>query len=143
MFLETGHASPGGTAILVQLPEADTNNNTTGICYAGLRFDSDGNVYEMSATGNWFPTGAWLLSGAAADYYLWRTVDLGTLSNDDGDGNQLNTDDLDFWISNSVTWFDRTTTVTFSISDDSAGSNILVSKQYIFVAYSEGTGSPP
>ena len=108
------------------------------------RWDSDGKIYKMSDNGVWQYSGqSWLLSGAAADYYLWRTIVSGVLTNDDGDGNQLDTDDLDYWISNNVDWFEREANVTFSISDDSAGANILASRTYYLSAYKTGTGSPP
>ena len=145
MFLGSGLIKGGSVAPAgVTLPDADTNNTTSsGICYAGLRFDNDGYVYERSPTGVWQNTGAWLLDGAAGDYYLWRTINTGTLTTDDGDGNILSTGDLDFDIQNSTEWFTRRCSITFKISDDAPGANIIVSKTYSYVAYREGTGSPP
>lgn len=144
MFLETAVIKPAADVVLVTLPGADTDTEgSLSTIYAGLRFDSNGSVYERTASGVWVNTGAWLLDGAASDYYLWRTLDGGTLTQDDGDGNQLNTDDLDYYIATSTPWFRRITIVTFSISDDSGGSNILATRQYTFQAYREGTGTPP
>lgn len=144
MFLAGSSIIQAAAAAAVMLPGADTDNRgSTGTIYAGLRFDSNGYVYERSTFGTWQNTGAWLLEGAAADYWLWRTINTGILTTDDGDGNQLNTDDLDYDIQNSVEWFMRTASVTFKISDDSAGSNIIVSKTYAFSAYKLGTGTPP
>ena len=134
----------GGSGAAVQLPLINVGNDgTSSPVYSGLRFDSDGNIYRMSATGTWQAEATWLLEGAASTYYLFRTVNTGSLTNDDGDGNQLSTDDLDFWISNSVTWFERTCAVTFSISDDTLGSNVIATRQYNFSAELIGSGTPP
>jgi hypothetical protein len=143
MFLNTGLIRPvAGTP--VQLPGINFNTDgTNNPVYSGVRFDSDGKIYKTDAAGNWQYAADWLLDGAASDYYLWRTIESGTFTQDDGDGNQLNTGDLDYYLTNSVDWFFRTGSITFKISDDSAGSNILVTRLYSFSAYHEGTGSPP
>lgn len=144
MFLNTGIVGSNANAVAVQLPSLNLINiNTANPVYSGMRFDSDGKIYVMNAIGQWQSAATWLFEGLASAYYLFRTIDSGSLTNDDGDGNQLNTDDLDFYITNAVPWFDRQTSVTFKIADDSGGSNILVSRQYNFSAYRQGTGSPP
>lgn len=145
MFLNTGQVGGAAAAAGVQTPAVSLGNSgTNNPIYSGIRWDSDGKIYRMSPAGSWNYSGeVWLLDGLASDYWLFRTINIGSLSNDDGDGNQLNTDNLDFWVSNAIAWFEREAAVTFSISDDSAGSNIIATRQYNFVAYREGTGSPP
>lgn len=145
MFMVSSNQNQSGTAAAVQLPAVDTSNsgNFPGFVYAGLRFDSDGYIYRMDAAGNWQQDSAWLLSGAAADYWLHRTITTGTLDNDDGDALQLNTDDLDYWIRESAEWAFRSTVVEFKISSDSAGSSVIATRSYNFAVEVIGTGSPP
>ena len=144
MFLGGGLLSGSVTAAVVQTPAIDlSNQGTNTTVYSGIRWDSDGDIYKLSTSGAWNSAATWLLSGAASSYYLFRTVDSGTLDVDDGDGNQLNTGDLDYSIANSVAWFTKTAQVTFSIADDTAGSNVLASRQYSLVAYRIGSGDPP
>ena len=144
MFLNTGIVGGSAAGAAVQLPAVDTRNTSSSSpVYAGLRFDSDGNIYRMSAAGLWQQVDAWLLEGSASTYYLFRTIDSGTLNNDDGDGNQLDTDDLDFWISNTTEWFGRSTTVTFNIADDTLGANVIATRSYTFYAFLTGSGEPP
>jgi hypothetical protein len=144
MFLEAGVARPQSTGPGVQLPTINLYNGGNGTIYSGIRFDNDGKIYKMSSSGIWQYTADWLLSGAVGDYYLATTLDLGTLTNDDGRGpTVMSTANIDYWIASSVPWFERTTKITAKISDDSAGSNVLVARQYTLTAYSIGTGSPP
>lgn len=145
MFLVSSNQNKAAAAAGVQLPTVDTNNDRVGgICYAGMRFDNDGKIYRADINGNWQYAADWLLSGVVGDYYLARTIDQGTLTNDDGAGpTVMSTANQDYYIASAVPWFLRVTKVTFKISDDSAGSNVIVSKQYTFQAYVEGTGSPP
>lgn len=144
MFLGTGIIGDTLQAD-VQTPFVDLDNTGVGIAtvYSGIRWDSDGGIYRMDPNGNFQYDSDWLLSGAASTYYLQRTIDDGTLTNDDGDGVQLNTDNLDYWITNSLTWFTRVAKVTFGISTDAPGSNLIASRQYTLSAELQGTGSPP
>ncbi len=144
MFLNTGQVGGAAVGIKVQTPLVVLANvGTSAPVYSGIRWDSDGKIYRMSNVGGWQYTADWLLSGAASSYYLWRSIVSGTLDTDDGDGNQLNTGDLDYSLSHSTEWFDRTASVTFSISDDVGGTNILDSRTYDFSAFLLGDGEPP
>lgn len=146
MFLGGGLISQYASPVTVQLPAivcANTVNPPSSIAYSGLRFDNDGQIYRMSGGGAWNATATWLLDGAASSFYLFRTVDTGSLTNDDGDGTQMNTADIDFWVSTTTEWFTKTAKVTFNITSDAGGSNVLATRQYTFSATLNGSGEPP
>jgi hypothetical protein len=47
--------------------------------WAGIKFDSDGNLYERQEIGGaWSRYGVWLVNGTASNYYLSRTIDSGS-----------------------------------------------------------------
>lgn len=143
MFLNTGLVGGGG-GVSVQLPGISLGNRSLiPTVYSGIRFDDDGQIFIMDANGSWQSSDTWLLEGAASSYYLHRTIDTGTLSNDDGDARQLNTGDLDYWVSNSVGWFTLTATVTFEIADDGIKSNVYATRTYELIADKIGAGTPP
>jgi len=143
MFLNTGLVG-GGSGVSVQLPAIVLGNvSTITTVYSGIRFDNDGQIFIMNDTGSWQSEDIWLLEGAASSYYLHRTINTGILSNDDGDARQLNTGDLDYWISNSVEWFTQTASVTFEIADDGVKTTVYATKTYQIRAYKKGSGTPP
>ena len=119
-------------AISVKLPELESFWNSSdefNPVYSGIRFGSDGKIYRMTVQGNWQWTGeSWLIDGAASGFYLARTLDGGVaLSTDDGTLQQMNTD-LDYAVNTSL--IRKTADIEFSISDDSAGTNVLVTRTY-------------
>lgn len=145
MFLSTSIVSPPILTAVVQLPAVDlSNESSVAPVYSGIRFDSDGKIYKMSTGGIWQYAGVvWLLSGAASDYWLHRTIVSGTFTNDDGDALQLNTDDLDYWMQNSVNWFTKQGSITFEIADDAIKTTVYATRTYNFSAYHIGEGDPP
>ena len=72
-----------------------------------------------------------MLNGSAGDFYVSRTIDSGTLTTDAGAGPlQLNTD-RDY----SINGLNKTTQVSFEISDDVSGSPVRASVTYVFQAF--------
>jgi hypothetical protein len=93
------------------------NNRPNGLCFAGVKFGSDGILYLTNEDGSYAAyVGEWLVNGTAADFYLSRTVDSGTLNNDDDTIQQMNAD-LEYYITKTGSGF-NTATVTFSIYDN-------------------------
>jgi hypothetical protein len=119
-------------AISVRLPELESFWNESDVynpVYSGIRFGSDGKIYRSTEQGNWQATGAsWLITGAASSYYLVRTVTSGSALGTDGGTLQQMNANRDYQISSSLER--KTTDIEFSISDDSLGSNILVTRTY-------------
>ena len=143
MFMSTPLLGEVADPVLVQLPGISLGNTREGVCYSGIRFDNDGNIYKMDAAGNWQYAAAWLLSGAAGDYYLHRTINYGTLNTDDGTAVQMNTADIDYWLSYGVPWDGDTASITFEIADDASKTTVYATRTYFLSAFSEGTGVPP
>jgi len=80
--------SGGAQATGVQMPEnlfATIDRTSTGTTYSGVRFHSNGGIFERDVFGGWVKFGEWLLTGANTLYHIHRTVDLGTLTTDAGD----------------------------------------------------------
>lgn len=119
-------------ALSVKLPVLEgfwNSSDEFNPVYSGIRFGSDGKIYRMTEIGNWQWTGeSWLIDGAASGYYLVRSITSGSaLGTDDGTLQQMNTN-LDYAVSTSL--IRKTTDIEFSIADDSAGTNILVTRTY-------------
>ena len=113
----------------VEVPSGiDFDRTGSGFVYSGAKFDGDGNLYAMTATGAWQQVGTWLSVGAATAYHLTRTIIDGTLSTDAGAGPlQMNTD-REYYIKH-VTF--KSTQVFFEISDD-GGTTTVASGTYDF-----------
>lgn len=72
----------------VQMPENSFRSfdpTSFATTYSGVRFNSNGSIYERDVFGGWTKFGEWLLTGANTLYHIHRTVDLGTLTTDAGD----------------------------------------------------------
>jgi len=149
MFLGSGIIPIYATPVVVQLPALTFSNTARvalgdSICYSGIRFGSDGNIYKMTKTGAWQGTGsAWLLDGSAASYYLIRSVTSGSLNNDDDGTLQQMNANLDYSLFETLSWSTNTANITFSIADDAGGTNILATRSYGLSAFLQGTGDPP
>ena len=120
--LYASQGDPGGTVIIL-----NSNFNTIGLfsgpSYSGVRFSIDGNMYRRQAAGGWSSIGAWLLKGAASDYYVQRTVESGTLTADGGDGAQLTTDRT-YDIQQPAPFEALAALVTFELSTDAPGTSV-------------------
>jgi len=129
----------GGTASAAIVLPSNTfiTNNSTGTCYSGLKIGSDGNLYERQAAGGWSRFGTWLFIGTAANYYVQRTVTSGSLTTDAGgpvgSGLQLNADRI---YDIQISYGEKLATVKFEIATESAGTTIVASNSYSFVASS-------
>lgn len=127
LFINTG-----ASAEVVRFVSHDfSREGTTAPVYSGLRIATAGNLQARTATGSWQGIGSWLLNGSAGDFYVSRTIDSGTLTTDAGAGPlQLNTD-RDY----SINGLNKTTQVSFEISDDVSGSPVRASVTYVFQAF--------
>lgn len=122
---------PGDSA---QLPDVyETNLRGITPCYAGIRLGADGNVYSQLRNGNWSNVGQWLLSGAAADFSVVRTLNSGSLTTDAGAGPLALSSDRTYSISNS-TWGTIKTTVITLVVEATTGGADYAERQYTLVA---------
>ena len=125
------------TAAIVLPSNVFFTSTSTGTCYSGLKIGSDGNLYERQAVGGWSRFGTWLFIGTAANYYVQRTVNSGSLTTDAGgpvgSGLQLNADRI---YDVQTSYSDKTTTVKFEIATESAGTTIVATRSYTFFAQS-------
>lgn len=93
--------------------------------YSGVKFGADGNQYARQSNGGYSNMGAWLIKGAAASYYLQMVLNSGTLTTDDGDGQQMN-GDLEYDVQDSSAGSQTANaTVTFEISTDAPGTTVV------------------
>ena len=108
----------------VRVPAAFFNTlGLDGPSYSGVKFGSDGNMYKHQHAGGWTKVAAWLLKGTASNYYLQRVIDEGSLTNDAGDGVQLNADRI-YDIVQTIPFQAKTATVTYEISTDAPGTTV-------------------
>ena len=81
-------------------------------------------TYERESP-EWQALSSWLQKGTASGYYIQRSIDSGTLVSDAGDGQQLNLD-REYTLTDSSPSDGPTTAVlTFEISTDAPGSNVV------------------
>ena len=110
-----------------------------GPVYSGVKFDSDGNIYERNEDGGWSSIGAWRLSGASSGFYINRVISKGALNTDDGGTAAvplvLSTDRI-YSLKRSDVGID-TATVNFEISTDNPATVIVASITYSFRAILE------
>jgi hypothetical protein len=100
-------------------------------CTAGIRIDSDGDVYSKSNDGSsWQRVGTWLLVGPNTNFWVSRTIDSGSLAVDAGAGPLACTADRDYSIANAALGTTKTTLLTIELSNDASGSPIIASVQY-------------
>jgi hypothetical protein len=104
---------------------------------AGVRFGADGYIYEDDGFGNFSQVDAWLLKGTSSQFYLSREITSETpataIVSDPGTLLQMNTN-RDYIVEADVAEVDFTAYITFSISDQSDGSNVLAARSYILQA---------
>ena len=123
----------------VNLPEIDFTAFLPENCYSGARFDSNGLIYKNGGTSSddWIEAGTWLLKGSAANYDLHRTVNSGELDTDDGDDQNLNTGDLDYYVIDTTAGVAPVQAeVTFEIKNV-AGTTTYATRTYNFYALKE------
>ena len=106
------------------------NSRPSGICYAGIKVDADGVLYQQQANGGWSAIGSqWLVSGTAASFYVSRTIISGTLTTDAGAGTlQLNTDRI-YDIQQASAGL-KSASILMDISSDVSGSPIVASATF-------------
>lgn len=122
MFMHQQHhaGAPGDSANIPALDLERTGSG--GTVYSGIKFDSDGDIYALSASGSYNRVGTWLLSGTNTDFSINRTIDDGTLTTDAGAGDlQLNAD-REYDVQQATPGADKVADVTFQIRNWNAGS---------------------
>lgn len=133
----------GASAAATSAPGATLDNLSSSInstdgsdqeTIAGVRFDSDGNIYERSGTEptSYSSVGVWLESGSAGDYTIQGVLDSG----DALDTGTLNTDlalSTDRTFEQAATAATETSVITFTLK---RGSNTLDTKQVTISAVS-------
>ena len=105
-------------------------------CYAGVQYNSSGTEWGSNSGGGFtVGRGPWLESGAAGDYWVERTVNSGTLDDQDaGTGRlQLNTT-RSFSIVRTANRGVDTANVTFDFYDAASGGSLLASVTLTFNA---------
>ena len=129
------YGSEGAPGDTVSISNRTVSNvRTVGTCFAGIKVDSDGALYQRQANGGYSAiNGEWLVNGTPATFYVSRTIVSGTLTTDAGAGPlQLNVDrEYDV---QQVTPGTKTATISIDISDDVSGTPILDSAQFVFRA---------
>lgn len=126
MVLFAGAASQGANSEVVQIP-VFTGFSTTGMegtIYSGVRFGSDGNLYRRQAAGGWSVFAQWLVNGTASNFYLSRTINDGTLTEDAGSGQLQMNVNRDFDVQTAIE-VEVTASVSFQLSDDVSGTPVV------------------
>ena len=128
------HQFPAGTqAILAATPvvtatgAGDVNSLLSQSCYAGMRFDEDGNEQHAVATsGNFSNNGdVWLDEGSAADVWVTRSVTAGSWNNiDPGTGRHNLVSGESFRVFKSTPGI-QSVTGSFEFFDAASGGNSL------------------
>ena len=116
----------GANTEVVQLPVYTlfSNTGTSGTIYSGIRFGADGNLYRRQMGGGWSVFDQWLVNGLSSGFYVSRTVNSGTLTQDAGAGPlQMNTN-RDYDVQTAVEQV-VTASVSFSISSDISGTPVV------------------
>jgi len=126
----------GASSNIVALPAATLFRvGLSGTVFSGLKFDSDGNLYERQTSGGYSSLGPWLLSGSAGDFTLVRVIDIGSLTTDAGASVTMGSDRAyDVQISGVGI---ITATVTYNIELTAAPGVSLVNRSYLFTAVRE------
>ena len=133
--------------IVVQIPGETTDFDKSigaGTGYVGIRFQSDGTVQARTTGGSWYGIGTWLFDGASSGYYLITTLEggyPGTFNSvDSGRGPLQMNQTLSFSLENDIPAVAYNVVCKFDISDDSMGSNIVVTRTINFVIEVENEG---
>lgn len=118
---------------------------TRGItCYAGIRYDSDGDEYESPITGAIginVNRGTWLTSGLTSEVWMQRTINSGSLYVDAGSGRLAMTTSRTFQVRDtSTTGGPVTCNLTIDFYDAASGGNLLDSVTYTLSAERLGVG---
>lgn len=123
-------------------PEVSANTNGVNktrigsACYAGVRFASDGDEDSKGSGNSWNngDRGQWLDAGAASEVWVERTINSGTLNDEDaGTGRHQLSGTHNFSSVRSVAGV-KTTNVTFDFYDAASGGNLLDSVTYDIIA---------
>lgn len=115
LILTVRHGASSGAVTIVNV-DFENSGSQAIPTYSGVRFGADGNMYKRQPGGGWSSIGAWLLNGTAGSYYLFRTVNSGSLSTDGGDDVIMSTN-RDYDVQDSSPGFGgKSASVTFTIS---------------------------
>ena len=126
------YASAGDPGDTVSITNMAVDNATlVSPAFSGVRLGSNGGLDIRQHTGSWSSVnGEWLVKGTASDFYVSRTIDSGTLTEDAGAGPlQLNATRA-YSITQTGDGI-KTATITLDISDDVSGIPIVASAQYV------------
>ena len=122
----------GAASSAVTLPSNNfRNTGFTGTVYSGVKFGSDGNVYERQTAGGWSVIGTWLLNGTNSDFYIVRGTPSSALTTDAGAGPLVLSTDRIYDIQQSYVAL-NTTTLDFEIQN--VGTDTLATNVYTFTA---------
>jgi hypothetical protein len=108
-----------------------------GVAYANLAFNSDGDEYmnptfPATSPATTVSRGTWLTSGSAADVWVERTIDSGSLSTDPGTGRHNLATTRTFGVYAGLGGF-VTAYVTFKFYDAATGGNLLHTSASIMI----------
>ena len=107
------------------------NFRPSGTCYAGVQFNLSGAEWGSTNSGSWSNSrGNWLDSGDAADVWVQRVLNTGTLNwQDSGSGRlQLSTTRA-FGVKQSSMGA-RTVNITYNFYDAASGGNLIGTATY-------------
>lgn len=107
----------------------NTNNNNArfqATCWSGIRFINTGTEVGLSRTNVWNENrGAWLDAGNAADVWVERVINSGSLNDlDPGPGRKQLTATISYSVIRTVVGI-QSAVVTFTMWDAASGGNIL------------------
>lgn len=125
-----GGAVGGYTPTGVQLQSNVFRSTGTGTVYSGIKFGSDGGIYERQPAGGWSRKFSWLLSGTNSTFYVVRTVISGSLTTDAGAGPLVLSSDRIYDLQDSV---DDECKVSFEIQI--ADTTVKASRTYDFQVF--------
>lgn len=128
--MQTNAAPAGGVQITDRTVD---NGRISGTCHAGIQLGLDGvlSIVQANAGLSAVP-GQWLISGAAADFFVQRSILDGTLEIDPGTGFlQLNANRK--YINQKASAGIKETTVFFEISSDVSGVPIVDTATMTFI----------
>ena len=129
-FISISGSGGGAPPTGVQLLSNNFRSQGSGTVYSGVKFDSDGGVYERQPTGGCSRKFSWYLGGVLdnTDYYIVRTIISGSLTTDAGAGPLVLSTDRIYDIQETS---DTDMTVSFEIQN--LGTDVLASRTYEFI----------
>lgn len=129
-------AAPAGPSVVVAALKTISKLAFVGTCYAQVKVDSDGSLYENSSAGSSTADSAyevWLDAGLNSEVWVQAVVTSGTLTNTAGSGRLACTSDRQWGIS-LATAGTKTTVVRLDFYDAASGGNLLDSQTVTLIA---------